>query len=70
MSLSNGDEYRRRIREALSLFDVWLLTFCITSNHIHLVVTAASTEQLAPFMKKLQGEYAEWYNLCKHRSGP
>jgi putative transposase len=63
------DEYRRRLREALSLFDVWLLTYGITSNHTHLVVTAASARELAAFMDKLQGEFAQWYNRCKKRSG-
>lgn len=62
-------EYRRRLREALSLFEVWLIGFCITSNHIHLLVTAASTDAVSEFMKKLQGEFGEWYNLRKSRHG-
>ena len=63
------DEYRRRLRAALAQFDVWLLAECITSNHVHLLVTATRRKAVSDLMQKLQGEFAEWYNIRKRRSG-
>lgn len=63
------NEYRRRLRESLARFDVKLLTYCLTSNHTHLVVHAETTEALSALMQKLEGEFAEYYNIRKKRSG-
>jgi len=63
------EEYRRRLREALGQFGVKLLTYCITSNHTHLLLDAESTAELSGLMQKLEGEFAEYYNLRKRRSG-
>jgi len=62
-------EYRRRLRLALQQFDVTLLTYCITSNHTHLLVRAGEREIVSALMQKLEGEFAEFYNLRKKRSG-
>jgi putative transposase len=63
------EEYWRRLRSALPLFDVSLLGYCITSNHVHLLATAGSRDDLAGFMQKVQGEHAESYNGRKGRTG-
>jgi putative transposase len=62
-------EYRERLRASLKSFRVDLLTYCITSNHTHLVIYAEATESLSGLMQKLEGEFAESYNLRKRRSG-
>ena len=62
------DEYRRRLRAELKGSGVWLLAYCITSNHVHMLVTARTLERLSRFMQKLQGEFAEWYNVRRKRS--
>jgi len=46
-----------------------LLTYCITSNHVHLLVSADTPETISSFMQKLEGEFAEYYNIRKRRSG-
>ena len=62
-------EYRRRLREAVKRFRISLLTYSITSNHIHLFVRAQDVGSISGFMQKLEGEFAEYYNLRKKRSG-
>ena len=63
------EEYRRRLRPSLEPFGVELLTYSITSNHTHLLVYAEATESLSGLMQKLEGEFAEYYNIRKRRSG-
>ena len=63
------DAYWRRLRTTLPLFDLSLLNYCITSNHVHLLATAGSRKDLAGFMQKVQGEHAERYNGRKGRKG-
>ena len=62
-------EYRRRLRLSLKPFGVDLLTYSITSNHTHLLLYAEATEALSGLMQKLEGEFAEHYNIRKQRSG-
>jgi putative transposase len=62
-------EYRRRLRDALGAYDLALLNYCITSNHTHLLVCARMPDSVSRFMQKLEGEFAEYYNLRKRRSG-
>ena len=45
------DMYRSMMRERLGKYAVKLLGYCITSNHIHAVVTAPNRYGLARFMQ-------------------
>jgi len=54
---------------AVKEFDVSLLAFCITSNHTHLLARAEKPEQISALMQKIEGEFAEYYNIRKRRSG-
>jgi putative transposase len=63
------NEYRKRMRAALKGSGVWLLSHSITSNHVHLLVTVRSLSHLSRFMQGLQGEFAQWYNTKRRRSG-
>ena len=46
-----------------------LLTYCITPNHVHLLAVPDDPETISRFMQKLEGEFAEYYNIRKRRSG-
>lgn len=62
-------EYVKRLRAALHQFPVDLLCFCITSNHTHLLLTSEHPTGISALMQKLEGEFAEYYNLRKRRAG-
>jgi len=62
-------EYRHRLRLAARRHKVSLLNYSITCNHTHLLAEAADTEAISSMMQQLEGEFAEWYNRRKGRSG-
>ncbi|MFH0909227.1 MAG: transposase [bacterium] len=51
------------------LRNVKLLTYCITSNHVHVLLKASAPEELARFMQRVAGGMAQAYNQRKRRSG-
>jgi putative transposase len=62
-------EYRRRLGAALERFDVSLLSYAITSNHTHEILTSQHPQQISRMMQALEGKFAEYYNARKRRSG-
>jgi putative transposase len=63
------DNYRRRLREAVLNSEASLLTYNITSNHVHLLVYAKAVDSTARLMQQAAGEMARDYNRRKGRSG-
>jgi putative transposase len=63
------EAYLSKAREALKQFKVSVLDFCITCNHVHLVIFGEDPEQISRFMHKVAGETAQNYNRRKGRSG-
>lgn len=65
------DVYRKMLRERLQAFPVSLFTYCITSNHVHLLVRVRDGREatLGEFMQSLAGDFAQHYNLRKKRHG-
>ena len=61
--------YRALLRDHLRDSDVCLLGYCITSNHVHLLVNVPSREALSTLMQSVAGEFAQDYNRRKRRSG-
>ena len=66
---ADRDRYREILREALSESPVSLLSYCITSNHVHLLVSGGTREAVARLMQGAQGRFAEEYNRRKGRRG-
>ena len=61
------DAYRKIVREHLRQFDLALLDYCITSNHVHLLLDAPRRSELSAFMQVVEGEFARGYNRRKNR---
>jgi len=59
--------YRERMREKLMVFDLSLLDYCLTCNHVHLIVDSEDRGQVSGFMRELAGEHAKAYNWRKGR---
>ncbi len=62
-------EYLNRLRNAVRKHRIALFDFCITCNHVHLLGACDRLGDLSRFMQQLEGEFAEYYNLRKHRTG-
>jgi putative transposase len=61
--------YRSLLRVAIQEFGISLLTYNITSNHVHLVAYVNRRESIAGLMQKVAGDFARKYNRRKQRSG-
>lgn len=61
--------YRERLRTAVRRTGVSLLNYCITSNHVHLLIESEDPELVSKLMQSVEGEFAEYYNRRKKRSG-
>ena len=46
-----------------------VLAHCITSNHVHLLVHAELPARISDWMQQAEGEFAQWHNRRKGRSG-
>jgi len=62
------DAYRARLRQHLPQFDVSLLDYCLTSNHIHLLLDTPERLELSGLMQAVEGEFARTYNRRKERT--
>jgi putative transposase len=62
-------EYRRRLRQAVRKFKISIFNYCITSNHIHILLKVRYPARTGTFMRHLEGEFASRYNRRHHRRG-
>lgn len=61
------DTYREMVREHLRKYGIWLLDYCVTCNHAHLLVDAEERERVSMFMQEVASEFARQYNRRKSR---
>ena len=61
--------YQSLLRGYTEDCEVSLLTYNITSNHVHLIAYADQQDQIADWMQKVAGDFARKYNRRKERSG-
>ena len=61
------DAYRALLREHVQGFDVSVLDYCVTSNHVHLLVEARERSAISGFVREVASEFARSYNRRKHR---
>jgi putative transposase len=62
------NDYRERLRQILPRFEISLLDYCQTSNHVHRLSRAEKPDQISRFMQTLEGEFAQAYNRRHNRS--
>lgn len=62
------DAYRTKLRQRLQEHELWLLDYCVTSNHVHLLVDAPDRAEISAWMQRVAGEFARGYNKRKGRS--
>jgi putative transposase len=62
------DAYRDKLREHLQEFKIGLLDYCLTSNHVHMLLDAQDRLEISGFMREVAGEFSRFYNQRKGRS--
>lgn len=63
------DVYREMMRVRSRTWHTPILGYSLTSNHVHLLVTATNRACISEFMNALQGDFAQYYNRRKKRTG-
>ena len=61
------DLYRQKLRQALAISNLALLDYCLTCNHVHLLVDTDDFPEVSRVMQKVAGETARAYNRRKDR---
>jgi putative transposase len=61
------DAYRDKLREHVKKYDVWVLDYALTSNHVHLLLDAEERLEVSGFMQEVASEFARGYNRRKQR---
>ena len=62
------DAYRAKVREHVRQFNVAVLDYCVTSNHVHLLVDAPQRWAVSRLMREVASEFARAYNRRKRRT--
>src|SRR6478752_2933299 len=60
--------YRAKLRAHLEQHQLSLLDYCVTCNHVHLLVDAAERADLSTWIQRVAGEFARAYNRRKGRT--
>ncbi len=60
--------YQAKVRKHLQHYDVSLLDYCVTCNHVHLLVDALERSEVSGFMRDVASESARAYNRRKDRT--
>lgn len=63
------NSYRKWLRKGAARYNVLILGYCITSNHVHLLVFAENNESVSKMMQFVAGNSAQEYNRRKDRKG-
>jgi putative transposase len=61
--------YLALIREHAESARARVLTYCLMTNHVHLVVVPEEADSLAVLFRRVHGRYAQYLNTRRHRSG-
>lgn len=50
-------------------YKISILSYCIMNNHTHMLIHTSDIAELAKFMHKVNGVYAQYYNKMQERCG-
>ena len=64
------EKYLKFLKEAKEEYEIKIISYCVMSNHVHLLVYTQSISNLSMFMKKVNEDYARYYNYKESRVGP
>ena len=62
-------QYLKFINKAKDETDIYIVSYCIMDNHVHILVKEKSIEDLSRFMHKINTLYAIYYNKKYNRVG-
>ena len=63
------EKYLKLLKAAKSKFVIDIIAYTIMSNHVHLLIHADNINELSGFMKKVNEDFARYYNYKENRVG-
>lgn len=63
------EKYLKLISETRKKYDIEIISYCIMSNHSHLLIYSSCINNLSMFMKEINENYAKYYNYMENRVG-
>lgn len=61
--------YKKIIRENIEKFQIKVISYCIMSNHTHILIYTDNIDTMIKFMHNVNTSYAIYYNKVKSRVG-
>jgi REP-associated tyrosine transposase len=61
--------YLELLREYSQLYGLFLMGYCLMSNHVHLIAVPQAPEALSQSLKQAHGRYAAYWNAQKSSTG-
>jgi REP-associated tyrosine transposase len=61
--------YLDLVRQAVQLYPLSLIGYCLMSNHVHLIVIPHQADALALAFKRAHGQYASYWNVAHASCG-
>ena len=69
----NKESYKRKylkiVKEAKEQYEIDIVAYAIMSNHCHFLIYTENINNLSNFMKKVNEDYARYYNYMENRVG-
>lgn len=63
------EKYKNLLKENLQDSSVKLLSYCIMSNHAHMLMYVEDIKEMSKIMQKINTSFARYYNFRKNRVG-
>jgi len=68
-----NDELKKKYKilmfSALEKYDIKLISYCIMSNHAHLLIFTEKIEEMSNYMKSINTSFSRYYNQVNNRVG-
>ena len=69
----NKESYKKKylkiVKEAKEQYEIDIVAYAIMSNHCHFLIYTENIQNLSNFMKKVNEDYARYYNYMENRVG-
>lgn len=63
------EKYKKLLKENIQKSNVKLLSYCIMSNHSHMLMYASNPQEMSKLMQKINTSFARLYNRKNNRIG-
>lgn len=63
------EKYKKLLKENIQKSNVKLLSYCIMSNHAHMLMYVQNSQEMSKLMQKINTSFAKFYNRKNNRVG-